>query len=96
MIQFTRAIGWEVSLASFRMLEEVLLVIGGKTRKSACDKSSGQSLLFSIAGSTIVESVASRSFYCLPTIADLFGNDPSQQPCSSRHADAALDPPKHK
>ena len=42
-----------------------------------------------------MESVASRSFYSLPTITEAF-SDPSagdltQQPCSSRQADAALD-----
>ena len=42
-----------------------------------------------------MESVASRSFYSLPTITESFDSDrlvgdPSQQPCSSRQADAAL------
>ena len=51
--------------------------------------------LFSWAGSTVIESVASRSFYSWPTITELFGielsaGDPSQQPCSSRQDDAAL------
>ena len=43
-----------------------------------------------------MESVASRSFYSLPTITESFDSDRlvgdlSQQPCSSRKADAALD-----
>ena len=42
-----------------------------------------------------MESVASRSFYSLPTItesvdSDRLVGDVSQQPCSSRQADAAL------
>jgi len=43
-----------------------------------------------------MESVASRSFYSLPTITESFDSDNvegdlSQQPCSSRQADAALE-----
>ena len=42
-----------------------------------------------------MESVASRSFYSLPTITESFDSDRlagdfSQQPCCSRQADAAL------
>ena len=95
MIQFARAIGLEVSLAAFGMLEDVLLKIGGKAGRNVGDKGSGQSGLFSRARSTVVESVDSRSFYSLPTITESFGSDASagdvtQQPCSSRQADAAL------
>ena len=95
MIQFARAIGLEVFLATFGMLEDVLLKIGGKAGKHVGDKSSGQSGSISRAGSTAVESVASRSFYSLPTITESFGSgpsagDPTQQPCSIRQADAAL------
>ena len=95
MIQFARAIGLEVSLANFGMLEDVLLKIGGKAGRNVGDKSSGQPGSFSRAGSTIVESVASCSFCSLPTITESFGSDRSagdvtQQPCSSRQADAAL------
>ena len=67
-IQFARAVGLEVSLATFGMLEDVLLKIGGMTRRNVGDKGSGLSPSFSRAGSTVVESVASRSFYDLPTI----------------------------
>ena len=96
MIQFARAIGLEVSLATFGMLEDVLLKIGGKTGRNVGEKGRGQSLSFSRVGSTVVESVASRSFYSLPTITESFISDPSagdltQQPCSCRQADAALD-----
>ena len=96
MIQYAKENGLEVSLATFGMLECVLLKIGGKAGRNVGDKSSGQSCSFSRAGSTVEESVASRSFYSLPAITESFGSDPSagdltQQPCSSRQADAALD-----
>ena len=78
------------------MLEDVLLKNGGKAGRNVGDKGSGQSPSFSRAGSTVMESVAPRSFYSLSTITESFGSDPSagdlaQQPCSSRQADAALD-----
>ena len=95
MIQFDRAVGLEVSSATFGMLEDVLLKIGGKTGRNVGEKGSGQSVSFSRSGSTVMESVASRSFYSLPTITESFGSDRlvgdlSQQPCSSRQADAVL------
>ena len=95
MIQFARAIRLEVSLATFGMLEDVLLKIGGKTGKNAGDRSSGQSGSFSRAGSTVVEGVASCSFYSLPTItessfSDRLAGDLTQQPSCSRQADTAL------
>ena len=77
LIQFARAIGLEVSLATFGMLEDVVLKIVGKAGKHVGDKSSGQSGSISRAGSTVVESVASRSFHSLPTITESFGSDPS-------------------
>ena len=73
------------------MLEDVLLKIGGKTGKNVGEKGSGQSASLSRSGSTVMESVASRSFFSLPTITESFDSDCSQQPCcSSRQADAAL------
>ena len=70
--------------------------IGGKTGRNVGGRGSEQSFSFSRAGSTVVDSVASRSFYSLPTIIELFGSDRwagdlTQQPCSSRQADVALD-----
>ena len=62
MIQFAREIGLEVSLDNVGMFEDVLLKIGGKTGKKVGDKSSGQSLLFSRAGSAIIESVTTRDW----------------------------------
>ena len=95
MIQFPRAIGLEVTLATFGMLKDVLLKDGGEAGRNAGDKGKGLSPSFSRPGSTVVESVAPRSVYSLPTIAQSFGSDPSggvfpQQPCSSREADAAV------
>ena len=96
MIQFAKAAGLEISLATFEMLEDILLNIGEKTGRNVGDKGSGQSPSFSRAGSTVMESVASRSFYSLPTITESFGSDRSagdltQQPCSSWQVEAALD-----
>ena len=96
MIQFARAIGLEVSLATFGKLEDVLLKIGRTTERNVGEKGNGKSVSLSRSGSTIMESVASRSFYSLPTITESFDSDRlagdlSQQPCSSRQADAALD-----
>ena len=95
MIQCARAVGLEVSLATFGMLENVLLKIGGKSGRSVGEKGSGQSASLGRSGSTVMNSVASRSFYSLPTIMESFDSDRlvsdfTQQPCSSRRADAAL------
>ena len=95
MIKFARAVSLEVPLATFGMLEDVLLTIGGKTGRSVGEKGIGQSASLSRSGSTVMESVASRSFYFLPFITESFDSDRlvgdlSQQPCSSRQADAAL------
>ena len=95
MIQFARAVGLEVSLATFGMLEDVLLKIGGKTGRNVGEKGSEQSASRSRSGSTVMDSVASRSSYSLPTITESFDSDRlvgdlSQQPCFSRQADAAL------
>ena len=96
MIQLARAIALEVFLAAFGMLEDVLLKIGKKTGRNVGEKGSGRSVSLSRSGSTVMESVASRSFYSLPTItesldSDRLVGDLSQQPCSSRQPDAVLD-----
>ena len=90
MIQFARAVGLEVSLATFGMLEDVLLKIGGKPGRNVGERGSGRSVSRSGSGSTVVDSVASRSFYSLPTITESLDSDQLQQPCSSRQADAVL------
>ena len=96
MIQFAKTVGLEVSSATFGMLEDVLLKIGEKTGRNVGEKGSGRSVSLSRSGSTVMESVASRSFYSLPTITESFDSDRLagdlwQQPYSSRQADAALD-----
>ena len=90
MIQFARAVGLEVSLATFGMLEDVLLKIGGKPGRNVGERGSGRSVSRSGSGSTVVDSVASRSFYSLPTITESMDSDQLQQPCSSRQAAAVL------
>ena len=75
MVQFARAIGLEVSLATFGMSEDVLLKNGEKAGRNVSEKDSGQSASLSRAGSTVVESVASRSFYSLHTITESFDSD---------------------
>ena len=54
MIQFVRAIGLEVSLATFGMLEDVLLKIGRNTGRNVGEKGSGRSVSLSRSGSTIM------------------------------------------
>ena len=75
MIQFARAIGLEVSLATFGKLEDVLLKFGGKTGRSVGERGSGQSVSLGRSGSTVVESMASRSFCSLPTVIESFDSD---------------------
>ena len=62
MIPFARVIGLEFSLVTIGMLEDELLEIAGKTGENVGDKGSWQSPPFGRAGSTVIESVASRSF----------------------------------
>ena len=57
MIQFARAIGLQVSSATFGMLEDVLLKIGGKTGRNVGERGSGQSASLGRSGSTVMESV---------------------------------------
>ena len=63
MIQFPRSIGFELSLATFRMLEDLLLKISSKTKKpgGGSNEVSAQFPCPSKTGSTVGESVASRS-----------------------------------
>jgi len=98
MIQFARAVGLEVSLASYGMLEDLLLKarIGGVDPPVGSRHSIGRSPFPSVAGSGWGESVASRTNYSLPTVTEtgnsnvVAGGGPLQGPCSSRQADAPL------
>ena len=72
MIQFARAVGLEVSLASYSMLEDLLLKARGGSRVHPVSSRypAGQSPFPSVAGSSMGDSVASRSAYSLPTITE--------------------------
>ena len=98
MIQFARAVGLEVSPASYGMLEDLLLKArGGKRVHPVTSRyPAGQSPFPSIARSSMSDSVAPRSAYSLPTITETEGTDLivgggiAEEPCSSRQADARL------
>ena len=94
MIQFARAVGLEVSLASFGMLEDLLLKTILFGRRGGGGKASSKSTFSICAGTSVGHSVATRSFYSLPTITESTRSEEvamgSQEPCSSRQADEAL------
>ena len=72
MMQFARAIGLDVFLATFGLLEDLMLKINPKVGRGVGggEGVSLQSRFPSKAGSTVAESVASRCFYSLPTITE--------------------------
>ena len=94
MIQFARAVGFEVSLASFGMLEDLLLKANLIVRVGGGGRASSRSAFSSCAGTSIGDSVGSRSVYSLPTITESAQSEDvamgSEEPCSSRQADEAL------
>ena len=98
MIQFARAVGWEVSLASYSMLEDLLLKVKGGSggHPMASRYLAGRSSFPSVAGFSLGDSIASRSAYSLPTITKIestdviMGGDVVEEPCSSRQAFARL------
>ena len=94
MIQFARAVGLEVSLASFGMLEDMLLKANLIARGGGGGKVSSRSVYSSRAGTSVGDSVASHSVYSLPTITESTKSEQvamgSQESCSSRQADEAL------
>ena len=98
MLQFARAVGLEVSLASYGMLEDLLLKarVGGGDLPVGSRHSVASSLFPSVAGSSWGDSIASRTNYSLPTVTEtdvsnvLGGGEVLQEPCSSKHADASL------
>ena len=77
MIQFARAVGLEVSLVSYSMLEDLLLKArgGSGVHPVTSRYPAGQSPFPNIAGSSMGDSVASRSAYSLPTITETEGTD---------------------
>ena len=98
MIQFARAVGLKVSQASYSMLEDLLLKArgGSRVRRVTSRYSAAQSPFPSVAGSSMGDSIASRSVYSLPTITETEGTSVIvsggvvEEPCSSRQADARL------
>ena len=96
MIQFARAVGLEVSLASNGMLEDLLLKarVGGGDQPVGSRHSIGRSPFPSVAGSSWGDSIASRTIYSLPTVTEtdasnvVGGGESLQEPCSSKQADA--------
>ena len=80
-----------MSLATFGTLEDLLLKISSKTRKTygGCFEVCAQFLFPSKTRSTVAESVASRSFYSLSTITESVANRPlpgfRHQQFRSRH-----------
>ena len=98
MIQFARAVGLEVSLASYGMLEDLLLKarVGGGVQLIGLRHSIGKSPFPSVAGSSWGDSIASRTNYSLPTVTEtdvsnvVGGGELLEEPCSSKQADALL------
>ena len=92
MIQFARAVGLEFSLASYGMLEDLLLKarVGGGDQPVGSRHSIGRSAFPCVAGSSWEDSVASRTNYSLPTVTETDNNnvvagvESLQEPCSSR------------
>ena len=93
MIQVARAVGLEVSLASFGMLEDLLLKTNLIGRDRGGGKASSRSVFSSRTGTSVDDSVASHSVYSLPTITESTKSEQvamgSQEPCSGRRVDDA-------
>ena len=98
MIQIARAVGLEVSLASYGMLEDLLLKakVGGGDQLVASHLSIGRSPFPSVAGSSWNKSNASRSIYSLPSVTETDASnvvavdESMQEPYSSKQANARL------
>ena len=70
MIQFARAVGLEVSLTSFGMLEDLLLKANLIGSGRGGGMASSRSAFSSRAETSVGDSVASQSVYSLPTITE--------------------------
>ena len=62
IIQFTRAVGYEVVLASYRLLESLLLLARGVDSLGGREEL-GQFLFLSLIGSTVADSLASETYF---------------------------------
>ena len=86
--------GLEVFFASFGMLEDLLFKANLIGRGGGGGKASSRSAFSSCGGTSVEDSVASRSVYSLPTITESTESEQvtmgSQEPCSSRQADETL------
>ena len=98
MIHFARAVGLEASLASYSMLEDLLLKArgGSGAHPMTSRYPAGRSPFPNVAGSSMGDSVATRSAYSLPTITEIeegeviMGGGVAEESCSIRQADARL------
>ena len=98
LIQFARAVGLEVSLASYGMLEDLLLKarVGAGNQPVGSRRALWRSLFPSVAGSSWGDSVASRTNSSLSTVTEtddsnvVAGGESLQEPFSNRQADARL------
>ena len=77
MIPFARTVGLEVSLASYSIIEDLLLMARGGSGAYPVTSSHPRkkSPFPSVAGSLMGDSVASRSVYFLPTITESEGTN---------------------
>ena len=75
MIQFARIVGLEVSLASIWMLEDLLLKANLVGRRGGGGRASSKSAFSSCSGTSVRDSVASRSVYSLPSITESTGRE---------------------
>ena len=94
MIQFTRVVGLEVSLASFGMLENLLANGNLISRDGGRGKAAAGSPFSSPAGTSVGESVVSRLVYSLQTITESAQSEQVsisfKEHCSSRQVDEVL------
>ena len=97
LIQFARAVGLKVSLASYSMLEDLLLKARGSSgvHPMTSRYPAAKSPFPIIAGSSMDDSI-SRSVYSLPTLTEIertnnvVSGDVLEEPCSSRQSDGRL------
>ena len=91
MIQFAGAVGLKVPLASFGILEDLLLKANLIVRGGDGGKASSRSVISSHAVTRVGDSVASPSVCSLPDITESTKSEQraigSQEQCSSRQVD---------
>ena len=98
MIRLARDVGLEVSLASYSMLEVLLMKARARSGGQLVTSRylAGSSPFLSVGGSKMDDSVASGSNYSLPTITETEASDivassnVLQESCSSKQANVCL------